>query len=559
MANIGTTNVPAIVWGPLGPVAPTGPAILAGVQADYDVAFNVTFNWNLNTPQGQLASTQAAVVNNANQLIIYYAMQVDPKYSTGRMQDAIARINFLERLPSEPTTIQVACIGAQDVVLPAGPTQFATVGDPSGNLYQCTNEGTIPAGGSITLSFAAVVAGPTAVPETVKIYQAIPGWDSATVISGVKGQLSETSQQFELRRSQSVAKNSVNSNTSILGAVLSVSGVLDAYVIDNPTNAPVTIGGFTLIANSVYVAVTGGTAADVAQAIWSKKPPGIPMNGNTTVSVEDQNPAYSPPFPVYSIKFEIPDSLPVYYLVDIANSPLVPADAVTQVQNAIINAFNGTTPNVPNNSPSPPRARIGSVIYATQYAAVVANLGSWAAVKTLTVGSVNTAGAVVEGRISGTTLTVTRVISGTVAVGQFVAGFDSVAGISVGTRITALGSGSGGVGTYTVNNTQTIAGATFTGTGSGTNLTASAVTGTIGIGDVLSGTGIPGGTTVLSQTSGTAGGAGVYVTSVATTSSSNAITAGISITGAAPNQNFVAVGIAQEPTIDAGNILITVS
>lgn len=61
-------------------------------------------------------------------------------------------------------------------------------------------------------------------------------------------------------------------------------------------------------------------------------------------------------------------------------------------------------------------------------------------------------------------------------------------------------------------------GATFTATGAGTNLTVSSVTGRISIGDTL-GTisGIPAGTIVISQTSGTTGGAGVYVTSVATT------------------------------------------
>ena len=68
--------------------------------------------------------------------------------------------------------------------------------------------------------------------------------------------------------------------------------------------------------------------------------------------------------------------------------------------------------------------------------------------------------------------------------------------------------------------------ATFTGTGSGTNLTTSAVAGYIVPGSTISGTGVPGGTTIVSQTSGTVGGAGVYVTSAATTSSGATITSG---------------------------------
>lgn len=73
--------------------------------------------------------------------------------------------------------------------------------------------------------------------------------------------------------------------------------------------------------------------------------------------------------------------------------------------------------------------------------------------------------------------------------------------------------------TGAIGSTNTAAiGATFTATGSGTNLTVSAVTGVISIGDTLgTTTGISAGITIESQTSGTPGGAGVYVTSAATT------------------------------------------
>jgi hypothetical protein len=67
--------------------------------------------------------------------------------------------------------------------------------------------------------------------------------------------------------------------------------------------------------------------------------------------------------------------------------------------------------------------------------------------------------------------------------------------------------------------------ATFTATGSGSSLTVSSVTGQIFLGDVVSGAGVPAGTTILSQISGTEGGAGVYVASKATTASGASVTA----------------------------------
>lgn len=57
------------------------------------------------------------------------------------------------------------------------------------------------------------------------------------------------------------------------------------------------------------------------------------------------------------------------------------------------------------------------------------------------------------GSISGTTLNVTSVSQGTIAVGALLFG----ANVTAGTTITALGTGTGGVGTYTVSQSQTAA------------------------------------------------------------------------------------------------------
>ena len=65
----------------------------------------------------------------------------------------------------------------------------------------------------------------------------------------------------------------------------------------------------------------------------------------------------------------------------------------------------------------------------------------------------NSTEAVVLGSISGTTLTVTQMLSGDpITIGAYVGSST----ISNGTQITAFGTGAGGVGTYTVNNSQTV-------------------------------------------------------------------------------------------------------
>lgn len=71
----------------------------------------------------------------------------------------------------------------------------------------------------------------------------------------------------------------------------------------------------------------------------------------------------------------------------------------------------------------------------------------------------SSAAALVTGSISGTTLTVTAVSSGTLAVNQKITG----TGIAANTTIVSFGTGSGGTGTYTVNNSQTVSSTTISG------------------------------------------------------------------------------------------------
>ena len=66
----------------------------------------------------------------------------------------------------------------------------------------------------------------------------------------------------------------------------------------------------------------------------------------------------------------------------------------------------------------------------------------------------------VTGSIAGTTLTVTVVGSGVVRVGYVISG----TGVTAGTTVTALGTGTGGTGTYTVSTSQTVSSTTITGT-----------------------------------------------------------------------------------------------
>jgi hypothetical protein len=119
-------------------------------------------------------------------------------------------------------------------------------------------------------------------------------------------------------------------------------------------------------------------------------------------------------------------------------------------------------------------------------------------------------GATINGQIIGTTL-YANTVTGNLYLGQTVQGVD----VTANTMITILGTGSGGIGTYTVSSSQTIPSlsATFTGQIAGTVLSATAITsGSITVGQYLYGTGITPATTVNASNTFTSTGSSIAVT-----------------------------------------------
>ena len=362
-----STNVPSITWVNGSPVLPAEADILAGVQADINVAFGGGVNPGLTTPQGQLAQTETAIIGEKNNEIAYIANQVNPSFASGIWQDAIGEIYFIKRIPGAGTVVSATCTGAVGTVIPAG----SVAQDNNGYLYTALSSGTIPSAGNVAISFQNQTQGPIAcnVGALNKIYTAIAGWDTITnATAGALGNNVETRAAFEARRSASVAGNSVNSLQSIYAAVTQVPDVIGAVVIDNATGSTVSYGptSYSLSANSICVSVAGGDSTAIATAIWSKKPPGCSYNGNTSVTIYDTS--YPTPVP-YTVTYLTPTAVPIYFKVQIQNNALLPSNIIQLVQNAVIQSFNGLDGGTD--------VTINSTSYSGRYYANINAIGSY--------------------------------------------------------------------------------------------------------------------------------------------------------------------------------------
>ncbi len=361
------TAVPDITITENGLSVPDIADVLAGRLTDMSTALGGGASQSLSSPQGQIAQSDTEIIAQEYDKLLCLFNQINPDFSTGRFQDGIGRIYFMERIAAQGTVVTATCIGQVGTTIPAGSTAV----DTSGYIYQSIDNAIIPSSGSVDVQFVNTTTGPIpcASGSLNQIYRAVSGWDAVNNISpGVVGVDVESRIAFETRRRQSVARNSRNQDASTLAALLATDGVLDAYVWSNRTAETVNKGttNFPILAHSVYICVYGGADTDVAESIFNTYNPGANMNGDTTFTVYD-NVNYMPPYPSYVMQWQKASPTRVYFKVNIDASLNPPSDITKQVKKIVATVFNGGYEGIG-------KARIGSTINAGKYYAPVISI-----------------------------------------------------------------------------------------------------------------------------------------------------------------------------------------
>ncbi|EKS7399422.1 baseplate J/gp47 family protein [Enterobacter roggenkampii] len=361
------TAVPDVTITENGLSVPDVSDILSGRLTDMTTALGGGASQSLSSPQGQIAQSDTEIIAQEYDKLLCLFNQINPDYATGRYQDGIGRIYFMDRISARGTVVTATCTGKVDAGLPAGSTAI----DDNGYIYQSIDNATFPASGSIDVQFVNLTTGPIpcAAGALTQIYRAVPGWDAITNANpGVVGVDVESRIAFETRRKQSVARNARNMDGATLSAILETTGVLDAYVWSNRTGSTVNKGttNFPVLAHSIYICVYGGSDADVADAIFRTYNPGANLNGNTSYTVYDTV-NYSAPYPQYVMQWQRAITQRVYFSVSLDSSLNPPSDITTQVKAMITKVFNGDYDGIE-------KARIGATINSGKYYAPVISI-----------------------------------------------------------------------------------------------------------------------------------------------------------------------------------------
>ena len=344
--------------------APETSTIRGNVAADFVSAFNLgdgspSLDTSAVTPAGQLVDAITAYIAQSNSELMYVKNQFNPLTAEGAFQDALGAIYFLTRKIADPTKVDCVCTGLQGTVIPAG----AIVQDESGNRYQATTAATIPAGGSVTVTFSNIIPGPVDCPANTvtNIVTVIAGWDTVNnPASGTLGRLQESQSDFEKRRFNSVAANAQGSAMALQGALDNLEGVVDCLVLENTSSSSQTLGGVSVDGHSVAICIYPNVAG-IAETIYQKKSAGCGTTGTTQVVYTDSDTGA-----VYTYNIIVPTTLDVKVVVNVDYSLALPATYISDIKEAIIADFNGQNTDSGNS-----RIGMGQTVYASRFTTAV--------------------------------------------------------------------------------------------------------------------------------------------------------------------------------------------
>lgn len=346
--------IPTIQITDVGLVAPTRDAITAALWDIMLGAFGSDLNQDARTPQGQLVTSLTEAIDNQNSGMIALGNNFDARYAVGQFQEALGAVYFLTRKLATQSVAMLSFIGTSSAPIPQG---FLLV-DDAGFEWSTISASSIGAG---LVAATCTTPGPIqAAPGTIRtIMTATPGIDRVTnPDAAAAGSNQESRSNFESRRYESVAANSKNMNASVLGAVGNLSGVIDVFVADNPTDATITIGStsYSMIRNSLLVSVVGGDDQELAQTILIKGGTGCAFVGNTSIIWQDtaSGGVYKPQYTVNILR---PNLVTTSLRLTVVDPSSISYSSSEAAKAQIVSAFQS----------GDFRARIGAVVVGANY------------------------------------------------------------------------------------------------------------------------------------------------------------------------------------------------
>lgn len=264
--------------------------IVADLTTQLQAVYGADINVDQNSPDGQLINIFAQASADQLELLvdIYNSFAVENAF--GVDLDQRVAINGLARRAGTFTTTPVLItvnqalnlIGLDEIE--TNPTaQVFTIKDDAGNQWVLAENHTFSGAGATSLTFRAVTLGAVEViantiTNQVTTVLGVTAVNNPTVSGTILGVNEESDADLKIRHGRMFYLASTGPSDAVAAALLSIPDVIDAFVGENVTDTP--SGGIP--AHGIWCIVNGGSDANIAQAIYSKKGAGCDMVGAET-------------------------------------------------------------------------------------------------------------------------------------------------------------------------------------------------------------------------------------------------------------------------------------
>lgn len=336
-----------------GVIVPDISVVNAEVKAEWKGVFGNDLNVSPKTPQGaQIVSetvARANVLRNNAQM----ANQLNPNEAVGILLDAIMALTGIERTPNQFTLVSgVNLTGTPSTTIPSDSQASETV---NGEIFNLVSDILLDTFGNGVGIFQAINPGAIAAAANTltKIESGPLGWETVNnATAGVLGALQQSDVAARSYRRQTLATQGSSLAEAVTSAVRAVPGVLSLSFRENRKATTQVIDGITMVPNSIYACVDGGTDLDVADALASKKSGGCDYNNGMGVPVSE---TITQPFSgqVMDILFDRPEILEILVQIVVKSSSAIQdptaivKQAIEDYQNGEIDGENGLQVGVP--------------------------------------------------------------------------------------------------------------------------------------------------------------------------------------------------------------------
>ncbi len=263
---------------------PTYQDRLDALVSSYRSIFGQEINLEISSPDYQLLSVFARVLDDLSQLILDDFASRNPQYATGSALDLLMALMGLTRQGATYSRVALTLTGTPVTILSTAPEVL----DDAGNLWRCRYAGILlNTQGKATVEAVCTVPGAVEAPagSVHRLVSPIPGLASAVnAAAAIPGREAESDASCRSRLKHAAAAPAVSTLEALRSAVLSVPNVISCVVYENDEDETDDRG---IPGHSVCVVVSGGLTTDLAPVIFAKKAPGIGTHGAVSAEVED--------------------------------------------------------------------------------------------------------------------------------------------------------------------------------------------------------------------------------------------------------------------------------